>query len=99
MKSSGLCVFSTMALLLATTYANASPAMSYTKQVRLRDGKTATCIVNGHGPETLTGAAISTLTTAEKNEAEVDAIAPLRGNRTQKNKYPDPVTAPRVACS
>jgi hypothetical protein len=76
MKSSRLCIFSTMALLLATSYANASPAMSYTKQVHLRDGKTATCIVNGPAPATLTTGTTSTLTTAEKNEAEIDAIAP-----------------------
>jgi hypothetical protein len=45
-----------MALLLATSCANTSPAMSYAAQVHLRDGKTATCIVNGHGTESLTGA-------------------------------------------
>lgn len=99
MKAGRLYVFSTAALLLAASYANASPAMSYTKQVHLRDGKTATCIVNGHGPETLTGAALPTLTTAERNEPEIDAIAPLRRIPNQKNKYPDPLTAPRVACS
>lgn len=99
MKTSRFCVFSTMALVLATAYANASPAMSYTKQVHLRDGKTATCIVNGHGPETLTGAAIPTLTTAERNEAEIDATARLRRVPKNKNAYPDALTAPRVDCS
>jgi len=100
MKSVCLSVLTASILAGASSYAMASSA-SYTKVVRLRDGRQVTCVVNGTVPTNPSGPAVSEsrLTTSERVEAELDATARLRRVHVDKNKYPDPTTAPRVSCT
>lgn len=92
-------IASFMALMLVATYANATSTTSYTKVVHLRDGTMATCVVNGPVNGTTRTGGQSTLTTAQRNEAEVDATARLRRLPAHPKDYPTPRTAPRVTCS
>jgi hypothetical protein len=84
----------------------ASPQTSYVTTVHLRDGKQAVCAVNeplgsagGVAQGTVQTSAAQPLTTRERNEAEVDATAPLRRLPINQNHYPTRATAPTVQCS
>jgi hypothetical protein len=102
MKMTLLSLLSLVALLTASSYANADSHTSYTREVQLKDGKRLTCVVNGPASQDSSLASIETthLSAAERNEAEVMATAPLRLRyHGDKNSYPDPKTAPRVSCS
>jgi hypothetical protein len=100
MKRVFLSALTASILAAASAYAMASSA-SYTKVVHLRDGRQVTCVVNDMVSTSPSDAAVSEprLTTSERVEAELDATARLRRVHPDKNKYPDPTTAPRVSCT
>jgi len=72
-------------------------ATSYRTTVHLWDGKQAVCAVNE--PTFAQQATMQTLTTRDRNEAEVIATARLRRLPNNRNNYPSPSSAPRVQCS
>jgi len=101
MKMTLLSLFSLVALLTASSYSNADPHTSYTREVQLKDGKRLTCVVNGPTDQDSSVASAQThnLSAAERNEAEIMATAPLRLRyHGDKNDYPNAKTAPRVSC-
>lgn len=84
----------------------ASPSTRYVTTVHLRDGKQVVCAVNeplgsagGVAQGTTQSSGAQTLTRRERNEAEVDATAPLRRLPVNRNQYPTRATAPTVQCS
>jgi hypothetical protein len=101
MKMTLLSLLSLVALLTASSYANADSHISYTREVQLKDGKRLTCVVNGPTSQNSSLASVETnnLSVAERNEAELAATAPLRLRyHDDKNTYPDPKSAPSVSC-
>jgi hypothetical protein len=60
--------------------------------VQLRDGKQVTCAINEQTAAPAGGT--PTLTTGERNEAEIAATAALRRQAGNKNAYPSPATSP-----
>ena len=69
---------------------------SYTMDVRLHDSKLVRCAVNQPlAPPNPPG---PTLTTRERNEAEVLALQPMRLEVGPRSLYPTPYTAPDVQC-
>ncbi|TCK84176.1 hypothetical protein B0G74_8988 [Paraburkholderia sp. BL9I2N2] len=97
-----MCTFYLTALAaaaLATTTATAlaTPFTAYTTTVHLRDGKQAVCAVNE--PHSTQSPGAQTLSTVERNEAQIDATARLRRHLGNKNRYPSPATAPLVNCT
>ena len=102
MKTTLLPLLSLVALLTASSYTYAQSDLSYTREVRLKDGTSLRCVVNGpmNRDSLLAPTEKTHLSTAERNEAELKAIAPLRLRyHDDKNIYPDPRSAPRVSCS
>jgi len=102
MKMTLLSLLSSVALLTASSYADANSHTSYTREVQLKDGKRLTCVVNSPTSQDspLASAETNHLSAAERNEAEVMATAPLRLRyHDDKNSYPDPKSAPRVSCN
>lgn len=85
------------ALATATGTAFASPFTTYMTTVHLHDGRQAVCAVNE--PQSMQPASLQTLSTRERNEAQIDATARLRRHPGNKNHYPSAATAPRVNCT
>ncbi|SOF01810.1 hypothetical protein SAMN05446635_9925 [Burkholderia sp. OK233] len=73
-------------------------SISYVTTVHLHDGKQVVCAVN-ESRTMQAGDRSQALTTAELNEAQVDATARLRRHPGNKNEYPSSSTAPHVDCS
>lgn len=69
---------------------------SYTMEVRLHDGKHVRCAINE--PLVRPAPPGPALTTRERNEAEVLALAPMRLEVGPRSPYPTPYTAPDVQC-
>jgi hypothetical protein len=96
--------FAMLATLAGTAFA--SPTTSYVTTVHLRDGKQAVCAVNeplgsagGVAQGAVQTSGTQSLSKRERNEAEIDATAPLRRLPINQNHYPTPATAPTVNCS
>jgi hypothetical protein len=83
-------------VLLAVMMASASAATSYMQEVHLRDGRTATCRVNQAARPDSSGA--SSLSVADRTEAEIDSTASLRKTPPPRDTYPNPSNAPVVDC-
>ncbi len=79
-------------------YAFGESGSSYVTTVLLHDGKQVVCAVNDVRP-IQAGDRSQTLTTAELNEAQIDATARLRRHPGNKNLYPSASTAPYVDCA
>lgn len=83
-------------VMLAAITASATAATSYSQEVHLRDGRTATCRVNQAARSGSVGA--SSLSISDRTEAEIDATVTLRRMPPPRDTYPNPLNAPVVDC-
>lgn len=81
---------------LAAMMASASAATSYMQEVHLRDGRTATCRVDQAARADSAGA--SSISVADRTEAEIDSTASLRRMPPPRDTYPNSLNAPVVDC-